>query len=217
MQEGKRWRVVLRLGCPSPSLGLEFVVQLLEPQLKILNEPPRLVQADLGAEPELVGMFSVRREVTGARSQRLPRSHAGRRARVPVPAAAELRHRELHGPQSLRSALPPLLARPRLSFPYSIFSSQPCSVLFSSLSWLRPVAGHGLSPLGSFKPGSVAGKALREGGFETEPRSGKGTPWLESPEGRGNQSGVVPWLWKKRGCETLGSARTLLLRGVCVR
>ena len=48
---------MLRLGCPSAFTRLEFIVRLLECQLKKINEPPCLVQAGLGVEAELVGMY----------------------------------------------------------------------------------------------------------------------------------------------------------------
>lgn len=54
------------------------------------------------------------------------------------------------------------------------------------------------------------------GWFEIERRLGKGTAWLEGPEGCGNRCSVIPGLWKNPGCETLGNARTLLLRGICM-
>lgn len=77
---------MLWLGCPSAFSGLEFIIRLLEPQLKIRNEPPCLVQTGLWVKAELVGMFSVLREGTDACGQRLCQvpSRLGRGARVPL-------------------------------------------------------------------------------------------------------------------------------------
>lgn len=57
---------MLWLGCPSAFSGLEFIIRSLEPQLKIINEPPRLVQTGLGVKAQLVRVFSVLREGTDA-------------------------------------------------------------------------------------------------------------------------------------------------------
>ena len=65
---------MLRLGCRSVFTGLESIAWLLEPGLnKNLKKPPRLVQAGLGVEAELVGVFSVLCRGADACSQRLGR------------------------------------------------------------------------------------------------------------------------------------------------
>lgn len=242
---GSGWRVLLWLGCPSAFTGLKFVVQLLEAQLKIIKEPPCLVRAGPGVEAEPGGTLSVLHQGTDGCSQRLCQvpSRAGGRARVPAGCWAPAEKTSLAA-LALPCFTSPLLPRPlktALLAPSPVSVGQGGSALVTApLSGPRPVPRHGVS-LGEWfceprvlpAPGQspVAqgagegaarlarvrrGRLWRRGWFETERCLRKGTPWLESPEGCGNWCSVVPRaLWKTPDCETLGNARTLLLRGVC--
>lgn len=78
---------MLRLGCPSAFTGLEFIVWLLEPPLRTINEPLCLGQTGLGVKAELMGTFSVLREGTDACSQRLCQVPSQAGTQSPCPAA----------------------------------------------------------------------------------------------------------------------------------
>lgn len=122
-------------GCLTSFTRLEFSVQLLEPQLKYINEAPCFVQAGLGVEAELWGCslgctraaMPVHRGSARSHPVLAPRTH------VLLPAAIKLQQKQLHCLQQLFCTLLylPLLAHPSLSFTYNIFSSQPCK------SWAR--------------------------------------------------------------------------------
>lgn len=130
LQEKESWGDMLLPGCSTAFTRLEFVVQLLEPQLKYINEAPCFIQAGLGVEAEPWGCapcctsaaMPVHRGSASSHPVLAPRTH------VLLPAATKLQQKQLHCLQQLCCTLLYLflLAYLSLSFTYSVFSSQPC-------------------------------------------------------------------------------------------
>lgn len=109
------------------------------------------MQAGLGVEAELVGMFSVLCRGTDACSQRVCKVPPQPRLQSPRPALSS-DSRNFTGCNSFATLCftSPAAARPSLSFSYGIFSSQPCKcwarlLCFGESCSLRS-AGSGRSP-----------------------------------------------------------------------